>query len=842
MDTYQRLRTMQGFAVQVRTGLDCHGLPVEVAVERELGLSGMAGIEGYGAERFADRCRESAVRHGEAFSALSTRLGCWSAAAAARPTMAASYIDSVWRSLRQIFDAGLLERSHEVTPYCPRCQTPLSVHDVCPDDARRRPDGTGSTGLLVRLRLAALPDGANPMLCGADLLVWVARPWMLVGNAAIAVHPHQTYALARLAGHDDRLIVAEARLVPELGEDWHVAARVSGSDLAGATYYPAPDLPGAAGTAAARPVISDYLVSVREGTGLVALAPAFGADDLSAARKHGLPVVDPIGQDGRFTTGLPIVGGMFFADSEPALIKMLSETGALLATRPLPEGGAQCWRCGTPVMTRVLSVWNIRTKAIAGRLRAESERIHWAPSEAGSPDGPLAGWLRGEADWAVSRNRYWGTPLPLWECSSEHVTCVGSLAELSGLAGRDLTGIDPHRPLVDGVVIACPRCGAPARRVPHVLDARYDAGLIPFASVVQPAGTQTGRHNSPHADLIVASADRPRGWLGALLTIGTLVSERPVTGSALSLGPLLDDQGRAMSRGVGNLVEPYRLIERHGADAVRWFLTASAPPGAARALSEATLGRIGRTVLATYWDAAACLLDCARDGPDAPPPVLRALLDRWILSGLQQLITGVTSDLDELRPDVAGTRIEGFIDSLVNWYVRTSRRRLGFAERSADGAAAVATLRECMDVLTRVMAPITPFLTDEVWVRMRSWDEGRSGTDWPDSVHLATWPAADPGLIDEQLSRQVALVRRLAGLGRSARATAQIDDSRPLPRALVSADEAGRMPAELRLQLAAELNVRALELSQHRTQLALAGWAVAADDGDLVALDVASHR
>jgi isoleucyl-tRNA synthetase len=858
LDAYQKLKTMQGYSVRVRSGLDCHGLPVEVAVERELGLAGMAGIEAYGARRFAARCRESAVRHGEAFTALSTRLGCWSDAAAARLTMEPSYIDSVWWSLRRIFYAGLLERSQQVTPYCPRCQTPLSAHDVRPADARRQARRTGGTGLLVRLRLAALPDGAHPLLRDADLLVWITRPWTLAGTAAIAVDRHRTYVVARLTGHDDRVIVAEARVGPELGEDWHVAARISGAELAGARYYPPPGVAMAAGSAAPagnapagnapagnaapRPVIGTYSVSMSEGTGLVPVAPAFVAEDLAAAPAHGLAVIDQIGLDGRFAAEVPTVGGMLFAAAEPVLIRALADTGALLATRPLPAGSPQCGRCGTPVMTRAWSVWCVRTTASAGRLRAALERIRWAGCQASSSDGPLAGWASGEADWAVGRSRYWGTPLPLWECSSAHVTCVGSLAELSELAGRDLTGIDPHRPQIDGVVIACSRCGAPAQRVPEVLDARYDAGWMALASAVPPANTQAGRHNSPHTDLIVTNVGEPRGWLGALMTIGTLTSERPVTGSALVLGPVLDDRGRTMSGNMGNLVEPRPLIERYGADAVRWCLIASAPPEAARALSEPALQRIAETVLAPYRDAADCLLGCAPDYQGAPPPELRTLQDRWILSELQQLIIGVTADLDELRTDVAGARIESFIASLANWYLRISRGRHASPGRSADSAAAVATLRECLDVLTRIMAPVTPLLTDEIWVRMAAWDAGAGATQWPDSVHLAAWPAARPGLVDDQLNRQVALIRRLAGLGQSARARARIDDMLTVRRALVAAAEIDRMPPELRVLLASELNVGTLEVSRPGAQLPLAGWAVATNRGELVALDVTAER
>jgi isoleucyl-tRNA synthetase len=713
-DCYRRLKVMQGFDVSGGTAIAGHGLAVEVAVERELGLSGPADIESYGLDRFTARCRESAARHGAAFAALSARLGCWQAGQPARTTDA-GFIESVWWSLRRSFEAGQLQRDDRVTPYCPRCQTPLSSHDL--EHPETRPAARG-TGVMVRFGLATLPEGANPRLRGADLLGWTAKPWALAANAAIAVHPHQTYALARRSGHEDRVIVAESRLPAMLGEDWHVAARLSGSDLAGATYHPARGLPGGTGPL---PVIAGYFVSARAGTGVRPLAPAFGADDLAAATEHGLAVVDPVGPDGRFDTGLPLVGGVFFADASKIVLAALSDAGALFPPVRAADGDARCWRCGTPLLARLMPAWYLRSDATRGSGE-------------------------GGAGWMISRTRYWGTPLPLWECAGRHVTCVESLAQLSELAGTDVAGLDPHRPLIDEVIIACPRCGCLASRVPDVLDARYDAGWLPFASAV-PGRTVFSLANRPHAGLIIANAGPSAGWQEAVRDVSTAVYGHPPDRPVLALEPVRDASGRAMSRGAGNVVEPPVLAGRFGSDVIRWFCLArpsvvTGPP------TEAALEEICATVFAPYWRATTAVLGSAAPATGAAPPAEeRPEHDQELLRASSSLIGDVTAGFEALGPSTACARMAGFIDALANGYLPGAEARLapgGPAAGQPDAwrDATAATLRECLDVLTRLMAPVAPVITDEVWNRLRELDHR---PDVPGSVHLASWPGSGPG-------------------------------------------------------------------------------------------------
>ena len=807
-DVFPRFKTMQGFHVPRQAGWDCHGLPVEVAVEKELGLSGKKDIEAYGVAAFNERCRESVLRYVDAFEELTDRLGYWVDLDRAYRTMDPSYIESVWWSLKVIYDKGLLVRDYRISPYCPRCETPLSDHEMGQPDVY---ETVTDPSVTVRFPLTDLPAGANPALAGADLLVWTTTPWTLVSNTAVAVHPDETYALARKAGDSETVVVAEKLLARVLGEGWHVVTRVTGAELAGAHYRPPFDL---VDIPRAHVVVTGTFVTTEEGTGLVHLAPAFGAPDMEASRTHSLPIVNPIGPDGRFDASVPMVGGMFFKDADPPLTHDLAERGLLFRSELADHSYPHCWRCHTPLLYYALPSWFIRTTAIKDQLLEQNELTNWQPP--GIKYGRYGEWLRNNVDWALSRTRFWGTPLPVWECQQGHVTCVGSLAELSELAGTDLTELDPHRPFVDEVAIACRDCGGVARRVPEVIDAWYDSGSMPFARHGAPRHNEEEFERTYPAQFICEAIDQTRGWFYSLMAVGTLVFGRSSYENVVCLGLVVDERGRKMSKHLGNVLEPMPLMEDAGADAVRWFFAAAGSPWSTRRIGHAALDEIVRKVLLTYWNTVSFLVlyanAAAANGlpwtpamaADAPEPAARPLLDRWLLSELNSVTADVTTALEGFDTAAAGRRLAAFIDDVSNWYVRRSRRRFWDGPRTPDGAAAFATLYECVHTLTRLMAPIVPFVTDYVWAVLRTADD-------PDSVHLASWPAPDQDLIDEQLSSQMHLVRRLVELGRSARAAASIQIRQPLARALVGAPGFADLAPELRGQIAAELNVRSLE-------------------------------
>jgi isoleucyl-tRNA synthetase len=806
-DVFPRFKTMQGFYVPRQAGWDCHGLPVEVAVEKELGLSGKKDIEKYGIAAFNQRCRESVLRYVDAFGELTTRLGYWIDLSSAYKTMDATYIESVWWSLRQICGKGLLVRDYRISPYCPRCETALSDHEMGQPDVYRP---VTDPAVTVRFPLQSVPPGASPLLGGADLLVWTTTPWTLVSNTAVAVHPGETYVVARHAGGPGSVVVAEQLMARVLGEGWHVAARLRGRDLVGTTYLPPftlLDIPGA------HRVVPGTFVTTEDGTGLVHLAPAFGADDMQTGRAHGLPVVNPIGPDGHFEESVPLVGGLFFKDADEPLVRDLSERGLLFGSEPFSHSYPHCWRCHTALLYYALPSWFIRTTQIKDQLLAENERTNWQPPTI--KHGRYGEWLRNNIDWALSRTRYWGTPLPLWECGEGHLTSVGSVAELSKLAGRDLSGLDPHRPYVDEVVITCPDCGRPAHRVPEVIDAWYDSGSMPFARLGAPLRNEEDFRRAYPAQFICEAIDQTRGWFYSLMAVGTLVFGRSSYENVVCLGLVVDEHGRKMSKHLGNVLDPIPLMEAHGADAVRWFFAASGSPWSTRRVGPAAIDEIVRKVLLTYWNTVYFLALYANAagaqgmawGPDmltGAPPAVRPLLDRWVLSELSMVTSEVTAALEEFDTAAAGRRLAAFVDDLSNWYVRRARRRFWEGPGTPEGAAAYATLYQCLQTLTLLMAPVVPFLTDHVWGILRAGED-------PDSVHLATWPEPDQGLVDRQLSAQMSLVRRLVELGRSARAAASLGNRQPLPRALVGAPGFADLPGGLRDQVASELNVRTLE-------------------------------
>jgi len=790
-DLFPRFKTMKGYSVPRRAGWDCHGLPVELAVEKELGFTGKGDIEAYGIAEFNAKCRESVERHVDAFEEMTERMAYWVDLSQAYRTMDPAYIESVWWSLKQIWEKGLLVEDHRVAPYCPRCGTALSDHEVA----------QGYLNVTDPSVYVRFPVTSGPLAeLGAALLVWTTTPWTLVSNTAVAVHPDVSYVAARIG--DEVLVVAEP-LLARVAQDSPVELiqRFAGSELEHTAYQRPFDYVDFAGEPAHYVGTADY-VTTEDGTGLVHQAPAFGADDLAVARRYGLPVINPVGRDGHFDSSLPVVGGLFFKDADAGLVDDLRTRGLLYRYEPYEHSYPHCWRCDTALLYYALPSWYIKTTLIKDRLLEENEKTRWYPPAI--QHGRYGDWLRNNVDWALSRDRYWGTPLPLWRCPAGHVTCVGSLAELGSLAGRDLSTLDPHRPYVDGVVLSCPQCGAPANRVPQVIDVWYDAGSMPFAQWGAPHHNNAQFERAYPAQYICEALDQTRGWFYTLMAIGTLVFDRSSYETVLCLGLLLADDGRRMSKHLGNILEPMPLMDRHGADAVRWFMLASGSPWASRRVSHQVLEEIVRKVLLTYWNTASFQSLYARVNDWSPAdgawPDLdqRPLLDRWAISELHATMAEVDAALEDFDAQRAGRRLAQLVDDLSNWYVRRSRRRFW------DGdPAALATLHECLYGLTLLLAPFTPFITDRVWQALIRpvWP------DRPDSVHLAAWPAVDGALVDAELSAQMALLRRVVELGRSARAEAKIRTRQPLQALLVFGADWAALPGDLRALAREELNV-----------------------------------
>jgi isoleucyl-tRNA synthetase len=831
-DLYRRFRVMRGCRAPATSGRDCHGLPVEIAVQRELGLAGLAGIESYGIEEFVARCREFAERHIEAADRLDTRLGRWPEATAGWRSIDPPGIEAVWRSLRPAFDSGLLTRRTRVRPYCPRCRTVLSDPELGLPGARHTGPGIAVT---VRFRLLSPPTTADHRLDGADLLVRTTAAWTLPATVAVAVHPDASYVLARLAGQDDQVIVAERCLTRILGPGWHVAARMTGADLVGAVYRPPEGTTRVGGDR----VITGRFVRPETGTGLTHLVPAHSPADESICAALALPAGTPIGPDGRFDRTVPAVAGAFFADSEPALVGRLSDRGLLFASGPARQSGPGCPHCGGPALPYPMPAWDIRLGQERDRLVAAYQRANWLP---GGDHGDTA-WLSRTGDWALSSGRYWGTPLPVWECAAGHHTWVDSLAALSDLAGANLTGIDPHRPQLDRVVIICPECGASGHRVADVIDTWYEEAVLTLAGLTLAAPPdQPEPAGDPH---LTESAEqvRPRGY--ALMTTGLLATGRPAFGTVLRVGPTLDGSGRVMGRERGNVIDPLPVLDRYGADAARWLFASVRPPWTAGRIRPAAFRDVVRKDLTPYWNAAAFWTWHAEPdppagtgrGPGAEPGASAHPLDRWLISRLHAVIGEVTSALEASDSVTATRSLTGLTDDLSRWYLRRSRRRYLACADAGDAIAASATLRACLHALTAMMAPIAPFITEYVWAAIRVPGD-------PESVHLADWPTTRPELIDGGLEARMAAVRRICSLGRAARARARIGTRQPLSRALVDAGHLDFAGTELTALIAAELNVRAVEPlpvgpAGQAVLTATGGLVWVARDGAAVAIDPA---
>jgi isoleucyl-tRNA synthetase len=797
-DIYPRYKTMRGYRVERKGGWDCHGLPVEIAVEQKLGISSKAEIEEYGIERFNAQCRESVFEYLEEWNRLTERIGFWIDLDDAYRTLDESYIESVWWALAEIHRRGLLYEGHKVVPYCYRCGTALSSHEV----ALGYKDVVDPS-VFIKLRLIGSED---------KLLVWTTTPWTLPGNVAVAVRSDIEYL--RVCRDDEVLVVAAPLARRVLGEDLDVVGSCTGAELVGMEYE-GPIFAQADVEPGGYPVLSADFVTTDDGTGIVHIAPAFGEDDFDVARVAAIELHNPVQPNGTFDQNVSVYEGRLVKDPKltEELIADLERRGLLLRAEEYEHSYPHCWRCGTPLIYYAKASWYIRTTAVRERLLAGNETVSWHPPHI--KHGRFGDWLSNNVDWALSRERYWGTPLPVWRCPEGHIHVIGSFAELAKLAGKTLA--DHHRPYVDEVEFPCPECEQPMKRVPEVIDVWFDSGAMPFAQHHIPfTGEDANRFTADRArfpaDFICEALDQTRGWFYSLLAVSTLLFDTAPYRNVVCLGLILDVEGQKMSKSRGNTVEPNRVIDQYGADAFRWYFFTTKQPWDGYRFSEEAIGEGVRLFLRQLWSTYFFYVLYAH----ANEAALRAApaegesgedLDRWALSRTAATAVLVAERLDAYDATTAGRALAELVDELSNWYVRRTRRRFW------DGdPAAFATLRACLLTIARLLAPFCPFVADELY-------DNLDGTH--ESVHLCDFPtgAALPAR-DRDLEVAMATARETVRLGLGARAQAKIKIRQPLAEAVVVADGAEREAVERLGEIVREeLNVRRVRFVEAAEEL-----------------------
>ena len=800
-DIFPRYKTMRGFHVSRRGGWDTHGLPVEIEVEKKLGFTNKQQIEAYGIAKFNALCRESAFEYIQEWERLTDRIGYWVDLESAYITYENRYIESVWWILKNYWDKNLLYQGYKVVPYCPRCGTPLSDHEV----AQGYRDATDPS-VFVRMPLVDAP--------GTSLLIWTTTPWTLPANVAVAAGANVDYVTVERTMADgtlEKLILAETLLEKVFGEEKvKIVGRMKGKQLRGKSYRPLfTFLP--VDKKAHYVVLGDF-VTTEDGSGLVHIAPAFGADDMQVAIEHELPILNTVAPDGTFISEVQPWAGLFVKDADPSIARNLRERGLLFKEGTHVHSYPFCWRCGTPLLYYARPTWYIRTSQFKQRMVELNDQINWYPEHIRK--GRFGNWLENNVDWALGRERYWGTPLPVWECEScHHQDCVGSIAELSDRSGKSLVDADLHRPFVDEITLTCGECGGRMRRVPELIDVWFDSGSMPVSQWHYPFENLDAFKNQFPADFICEAVDQTRGWFYSLHAISTLLFDTACYKNVICLGLILDGDGQKMSKSRGNVTTPWSVIDQHGADAMRWYLYTASPPGQERRFSADLVGEVLRNFTLTLWNTYSFFVTYANLDdwtPGSQEEVEYSSLDRWVRSTLHTLIRDVTKALENYDVLGATRPVQEFVEQLSNWYLRRSRRRFWKSESDADKKAAYETLYECLVTLSKLLAPTMPFIADEMYLNL----VGSTQKDAAESVHLAAWPEFDPALIDEKLNSEMNLVMRLTSLGHAARNKANRKVRQPLSEIAFSVgnQEEERVVKGYAEMLADELNVKHVRL------------------------------
>ena len=789
-DIIPRYKTMRGYDVLRKAGWDTHGLPVELEVEKELGLDGKEQIEQYGVIPFIQKCKESVWKYKGEWEVMSDRMGFWADMDNPYITYDNDYIESEWWALKAIYEKGLLYKGHKIVPYCPRCGTALSSHEVAQGYKEVK-----ETSATVRFRV---PDEENTYF-----LAWTTTPWTLPSNVSLCVNPDVTYAYVRVDGKET-LIMAKDLIEAVLeGHDTEIIKEVVGRELEYKHYEPLFECTRkAAGGKDAFYVMVDDYVTTTDGTGIVHNAPAFGEDDYRVCKKYDLPFVQMVDSKGEMCGGTPW-DGVFVKKADPMVLKDLDERGLLFAAPRFEHSYPFCWRCDTPLIYYARSSWFIAMTKVKDRLIDYNRRINWIPETI--KEGRMGNFLENVIDWGISRERYWGTPLPVWvcdKCGKIHV--VGSRKELSELTGCD-ENVELHKPYVDPLTWKC-ECGGTMRREPVVIDCWFDSGSMPFAQWHYPFENKDKFERRYPANFISEAIDQTRGWFYTLSAIAACLFDSPAFLNCIVLGHVQDKEGRKMSKHIGNVVDPWVLLDNQGADAVRWYFYTSSMPWLPNRFSAEAVSESQRKYMGTFWNTYAFYIlyaDIDNFDPTRHKLVRDNLtpMDRWILSRLNTLIGHVEAYLDDLKMTEAGREMQDFMDDLSNWYVRRCRERYWGKDMTADKEAAYMTLYTVLRTMALISAPFTPFMSETMYQNMvRTVDKSA-----PESIHLCDWPKKDESFIDPELEANMAAVLDIVVLGRSARNAANIKNRQPVASMYVQGKALPDMYVSI---IADELNVK----------------------------------
>ena len=796
-DMIPRYRTMKGYMVPRKAGWDTHGLPVELEVEKMLGLDGKEQIEQYGLEPFIGHCKESVWKYKGMWEKFSGTVGFWADMDNPYVTYHNSFIESEWWALKQIWEKGLLYKGFKIVPYCPRCGTPLSSHEVAQGykDVKER-------SAIARFRV----KGED-----ASILAWTTTPWTLPSNVALCVNPDEEYVKVKMKEDGQVYYLAAALCDTVLGEDsYEVLERYKGTDLEYKEYEP---LYQCAADAAekqhkkAHYVVCDSYVTLTDGTGVVHIAPAFGEDDSKVGRKYDLPFVQMVDPKGEMTKETPWPG-VFVKKADPMVLKDLDERGLLFAAPNFEHSYPHCWRCDTPLIYYARESWFIKMTAVKEDLIRNNNTINWIPESIGK--GRFGDWLENVQDWGISRNRYWGTPLNIWECECGHQHSIGSIEELKSMSDNCPEDIELHRPFIDAVTIRCPKCGKQMKRVPEVIDCWFDSGAMPFAQHHYPFENKELFEQQFPADFISEAVDQTRGWFYSLLAISTLIFNKAPYRNVIVLGHVQDENGQKMSKSKGNAVDPFEALETYGADAIRWYFYVNSAPWLPNRFHGKAVQEGQRKFMGTLWNTYAFFVLYANiDNFDATKYTLDyeklPVMDKWLLSKMNSMIRDVDDNLNNYRIPEAARVLQEFVDDMSNWYVRRSRERFWAKGMEQDKINAYMTLYTALVNVAKAASPMIPFMTEDIYQNLvRSIDKNA-----PESIHLCDFPSVDEMHIDKQLEADMDEVLKVVVLGRAARNTANIKNRQPIGKMYVKADhELSDFYVEI---IEDELNVKSVE-------------------------------